>query len=1090
MNAGRAPLAAFSLLVGLVPAGASADQVRVFEASETIPTYEEGLPDVNPPFDLFASGRFNYPYTIRENLTDRRSERAWRTLNLENEYLRVSVLPDLGGRLWRCIDKSNGAQMFYANPTLKFAQVAYRGAWATFGIEFNFPVSHNWVTSSPVDFATQRHPDGSASIVVGNVDLVYGMQWRVELTLRPGRATLEQTTTLYNRNDQRHRFYWWTNAAVEAWDDSQLIYPMPFTASHGFTEVDTWPVDQAGVDLTRPGNHMQGPVSLFSHGSREPFMGVYHPRTRAGVAHFAPFAELPAKKVWSWGADADGRDWRKALSDNDSAEVEIQAGLFRNQETYAFLAPQESVLFHEYWMPVREIGGFVRANSEAVLNVERAKGSEGAEGLVVGLNVTQALEAGRIRVKDGERVLAEEALSLTPGGVFQKTFAGLPRAERYTVEVLDRDDRVLVTHTEGRYDWVAASEVKVGPQQAYRFPPAELRSEGDVIAFGDKQERDGKLLLAYDTYQDGLRRYPASFGLEKAAGRLAVQLKRYEEAVAHLSRAAERVSNDAEVHYALGCAHQAVGESRKARMDWERALHDRAVRPPALLQIARLLAREADSAGSLARVQEALREDPHMVRAGSFEVILLRRLGRTQEARKRLARWQAEDPTSSTLRNEATRLGADEPALWSHLAGDPQRVLEVALDYMELAAWDDALALLAREYPEGAVVHRELGMPLPQRHPEVVYYRAYCKEKLGMAARADFAVASSLPTTYVFPQRAESLPVLRRALEVNPDDATAHFLVGSLYLSGGLADRAVREWQEARRLQPTIPVLHRNLGLTLLHALQQPERALEVLSEGTRMDPGNVEVYRALDQVLGLLGRPAEERVQALQAYPQPQKLPGSLVFKLALALVEAGRIQQAEALFPGRFFAREEFGTNVRQIYVEVQVQKALGQAGAKECTGARETVAGLGREVPGLAFTKDGLEVFVDAPRTQFLIGEVLERCGDPAGARTCWEKASRAADAYPQPNVAYAYRAAERLGQADAVKPRVEAALQAWTNRLAVGTGYPGPNACGQGLMLQALGREEESRAKLRETLLLPDKLMSHYLSRDALAEARGH
>ncbi len=1074
----------------LFVAGASADEVRVFETSETIPTYEEGLPDVNPPFDLFASGRFNYPYTIRENLTDRRSERVWRTLNLENEYLRVSVLPDLGGRLWRCVDKSNGASMFYANPTLKFAQVAYRGAWATFGIEFNFPVSHNWVTSSPVDFATQRHPDGSASIVLGNVDLVYGMQWRVELTIRPGRATLEQTTTLYNRSDQRHRFYWWTNAAVEAWDDSQLIYPMPFTASHGFTEVDTWPVNQAGVDLSRPGNHMQGPVSLFSHGSREPFMGVYHPKTRAGVAHFAPPAELPAKKVWSWGADADGRDWRKALSDNDSAEVEIQAGLFRNQETYAFLAPQENVLFHEYWMPVREIGGFVRANPEAVLNVERARAPQDVEGLVVGLNVTRALEGGRIRVKDGERVLAEEALTLTPAGTFQKSFVRLPRAERYTVEVLDRDSRVVVTHTEGRYDWVAASEVKLGPQQAYRFPAADARSEGDVVAFGDKQEREGKLLLAYDTYQDGLRRYSASFGLEKAAGRLAVSLKRYDEAVAHLTRAVERVSNDAEVHYALGCAHKALGESREARTEWERALHDRAVRPAALLQIARLLARDGDLSGSLTRVQESLREDPHMVRAGSFEVILLRRLGRMQEGRQSLAHWQAEDPTSSTLRNEATRMGADDAALWSHLAGDPQRVLEVALDYMELAAWDDAVALLARDYPEGPAVHGELGMPSPQRHPEVVYYRGYCKEKLGLAAQEDFAAASSLPAAYVFPQRAESLPILRRALEINASDATAHFLLGSLYLSGGLAELAVQEWQEARRLRPGIPVLHRNLGLTLLHALRQPEQALEVLYEGTRMDPGNVEVYRALDQVLGLLGRSPAERVQALQAYPEPQKLPGSLVFKLALALLEAGRIEEAEALFAGRFFAREEFGTNVRQIYVEVQVHKAQAQATRKDCRAARATIAGLGREAAGLGFTKDGLEVFVEAPRTQFLIGEILERCGDNTGARARWEQASRAADAYPQPNLAYAYRAAERLDQAEAVKPRVEAALQGWTSRLAVGTGYPGPNASGQGLMLQALGREEEARAKLREALLLPDKLMSHYLSRAALAEARGH
>ena len=387
---------------------------------------------MNPPFDLFATGRFNYPYTLRENLTERRADRTWRTLDLENEHLQASVLPDLGGRLWRCVDKANGAQMFYANPSLKFANVAYRGAWATFGIEFNFPVSHNWVTSSPVDYATRRNADGSATIVVGNVDLVYGMQWRVELTLRPGRAVLEQATTLYNRSDLRHRFYWWTNAAVEAWDDSEIVYPMAFTASHGFTEVDTWPVNRKGVDLSRPGNHLQGPVSLFSHGDREPFMGVYHPRTRAGVVHYAEPALLPAKKVWSWGADADGRDWRKALSDNDSAEVEVQAGLFRNQETYGLLEPQEVVRFREEWQPVREIGGFVRATAEAVLNLKRRRTAKGGDELVVGLNVAREVKGGRIRIGIGERVVAEDAFDLTPTGSLEKVFAKLPAAPRYT----------------------------------------------------------------------------------------------------------------------------------------------------------------------------------------------------------------------------------------------------------------------------------------------------------------------------------------------------------------------------------------------------------------------------------------------------------------------------------------------------------------------------------------------------------------------------------------------------------------------------------------------------------------------------------
>jgi hypothetical protein len=259
------------------PAGAAS--VRVWQDTMVIPTSEEGLPDPNPPFDVFTRNKsFNYPYTLRHNLVDRRVAKTWRTLNLENEYLKCTVLPDLGGHLYTCIDKINGQSMFYANPSIKFARIAYRGMWAALGVEFNFPVSHNWMTVSPVDFATMRGEDGSASVWVGNIDRPYGMQWRVELTLRPGRAYLEQKTTLYNRSNTRHRFYWWTNAGVQVWDDSRIIYPMEFTAAHGFADIDTWPVNEAGVDQSVVGNHKFGPVSRFSYGSREPYMAVYHPR--------------------------------------------------------------------------------------------------------------------------------------------------------------------------------------------------------------------------------------------------------------------------------------------------------------------------------------------------------------------------------------------------------------------------------------------------------------------------------------------------------------------------------------------------------------------------------------------------------------------------------------------------------------------------------------------------------------------------------------------------------------------------------------------------------------------------------------------
>ena len=382
-----------NVFVVLTLATLSRAQVRVWEGTLVLPTYEEGMPDPNPPFDQFTNNKFNYPYVLRENLTSRRVNHDWRAIYLENEYLKCSVLPDIGGHLYTCVDKISGQSMFYANTSIKKAAVGYRGAWAAFGIEFNFPVSHNWVSMSPVDFAFHKNADGSASVIVGNVDRVYGMEWTVELMLRPKSTLLEERVTLSNRSDVRHRFYWWNNAGARVSDDSQIVYPMHFAASHGFTEVVRWPVDEDGHDLSVIRNHVHGAVSLFAHGSREGFMGVWHPATRTGTVHFAQYEDLPAKKIWSWGVDEEGMDWRKALSDDDSGYVEIQAGLFRNQETYAFLAPRQSIHFSEYWMPVREIGGISRANLSGVLSLARH-----GNALVVGFNANRALSKATVSI--------------------------------------------------------------------------------------------------------------------------------------------------------------------------------------------------------------------------------------------------------------------------------------------------------------------------------------------------------------------------------------------------------------------------------------------------------------------------------------------------------------------------------------------------------------------------------------------------------------------------------------------------------------------------------------------------------------------
>ena len=499
---------------------------------------------------------------------------------------------------------------------------------------------------------------------------------------------------------------------------------------------------------------------------------------------------MPGKKIWSWGWDDEGKDWRRALSDDQSAYLEVQAGLFRNQETYAFLEPHQLLRFRETYQPVRKIGGYSRANDEGVVHVRRGEGNA----LRVGLNVTRAVRGGRVVVRDGDDDRPRGALTLEPSGAFDRAYADLVAAGPYTVEVRDGSGRVLLAHTEGRYDLVPKAEVKTGPQPAHVFPPPEKRSEGDWVELGRHQELNGKLLEAHDVYAAALAAFPDSPELQRAAGRLLVGLKRHGEAVAPLSKAVSRKSNDAEALYYLGLAQAALGETQKARFAWGQAATLPAWRAASLLQLGRLTAREgsglesAHSSGAcleaehaasechnsrpdplqgLRLVQQAIAESPEMIRAGGMEVALLRRTGQAEEARARLAHWQSVDPPSSFLRHEAVLLGAADEALWAHLAADPERVLELAVDYMALGLWDDAHALLARRYPAAGVV-AEPGMVLPQDYPLVAYYRGYCAEKAGRSGREDFALASRQSTRYVFPNRPESLAVLRRAVEVEP----------------------------------------------------------------------------------------------------------------------------------------------------------------------------------------------------------------------------------------------------------------------------------------------------------------------------------
>jgi len=1022
-------------------------QVRVWQDTLTLPTYEEGAPDPNPPFDAFSTGRFNYPYTLRQNLTDKPVPHAWRAVYLENEYLKCSVLPDIGGHLYTCLDKISGQSMFYANPSIKKANIGYRGAWAAFGIEFNFPVSHNWVSMSPVQFSFAGHADGSAAVWVGNIDRVYGMEWLVELRLRPGSTVLEEHVTLNNRSDVRHRFYWWNNAGIEVKDDSRIYYPMRFTASHGFTDVDTWPVDSTGKDLSLIRNQTDGPVSRFVHGSRESFMGVWRPDANSGTVHYADYAELPAKKIWSWGVDADGLDWRRALSDNNSAYVEVQAGLFRNQETYAFLEPRQTIRFSEYWMPARGIGGIVRANLAGVLNLTRRDGA-----LVAGFNANRKISPASIQILQGARALAEEKATLTPEHTWTREIRNIG-PEKCTFELRDAGGALLLRHTEGEYDWTPAAEIQTGPQPH----PAE----DDWLKRGADQELQGELLVALRSYQEGLQHSPGDFALSVAAGRVCAGLQRYAEAIRYLEPAAARATWDPEIAYYLGLAYDGTGDQAKGRLAYETAARMPSWRAAASLKLGELLARDGERDGAL-KFLHAAKSD---LRAAEETVALERTLGRPSET--------PEQPSPFLQWETGPH---NDPTLLRFLAADPARVLEIAAEYMRLGLYRPALDLLARDFPPVPADETEPGAVLPQQHPLVAYYRGYCRAKLGESAAPDYVAAQKLSTLYVFPSRAEDLDVLHAAVQANPDDMTARYLLGTQYFARGRIDDALAEWNAARSAQVPIPVLHADIGQALLRDKHDSSGALLAFREGLAVDPLNRKLYEGVDEALSLMGHPARELAASLERYPDLPHMPAELVYALALARAEALEFNRAIALFHDRFFPREEGGTNVRQVWVEVNILQALSEAAAGQCNDAIHAVETLSGVFAGLPFTEDGLRPFVDAPRTQYLIGQVETRCGHAPQAAERWR---RVAAATGIAELVWAWRAAQKLDGYN---------NQEWTKRLeaALDQADSGPPYTA-GMLEAALGKQAAARAHFRQTLLVPDRMMAHHLSRMAMAGA---
>lgn len=1029
---------------------AQTESVRVWQDTITLPTYREGPPGAVPPFDQLEGARV-YPYPMRMNFTAEKHDAPWRALHIENQYLHCMVLPDLGGHLYTCRDKLSGTDVFYANTAIKKDNVASRGAWVAGGIETSFPVAHSLVTVSPVHFATTSNDDGSGTIFVAAVDRVSGMEWRVAYTLRPGSALLQQRVWLYNPGAVRRPYQWWTNAAIRLPDRGlQFIYPMRVTAPHGAGVLDTWPVDAARVDRTRTANYA-GQLGLFGYGSREPFFAEYNPQSRTGVAHWADPLEVPGKKLWVWGT-AD-QSYRETLSDDHSGYVEIQAGLMTTQDMMAFLEPQQSRSFTELWIPSRNTGGITRATPAAVLFLDRRPQAAGGVTAVIDLNVTSLLPHAHLTVTMSGRTVYQQDADLDPATAFHAETPATDPAGKFHFELRDAAGQVLLAHQEDTYDAVSPAEVKIGKPL-----PASVGGggpEGDSPAGAEQDELARLIDSAAGKYGAALKALPRSPVVRKAAGRFFAGLQRFAEAAEILAPLQSENPSDAETAYYLGVARSELGDDAAARPLWESIVTDPRFGLAAQDRLACALARAGQREAAAGMLHAIAALGPG--RAAGLEVALLRRMGRASDAQAALRKALAADPTDSLLRVEAVLLGREDPAIWAHLAADPEWVLDVADQYLDAGLYQDAVALLERTYPAAGELQTEPGAVLPQDYPLIAYYRGYARQRLGQSPAEDFRQASAQSTRNVNPYRASSWPVLRAALEQNPADGAAHYLLGCLLFNSRMTDRALAEWNLAKPAAGRIPGYYETVARVLSTVKKDDKLAEKLVEEGIKAQPADADLAPLLAAIRG--------GSTAGAATPTPHVSFGSPgeAADYALTMLAERAQSAAEAVFREKNFPQDKQPLEVRQAYVELWLRGLLAAAGPGKFDAVSAAIDDFAPEDRGLPFTFHGFGDLTKQLRIQFYFGLAESLCGDSKAAVRRWTRIAKAKAAGDSADFAFPLVAASRVDPGGS-KRAIEAALESL--RAGGGPADKGLRLYAEGMLLRAAGREEEAAARFRE------------------------
>jgi len=925
------------------PAPAKAG-VRIWEEPITLPSYRLRPADLNPMFYTGASyqgaQKRVYPYPLLDGITGIGEEDTFKAVYLENEYVRLSVLPEIGGRLFSAVDKTNNYDFFYRQHVIKPALIGMLGAWISGGVEWCVFHHHRNTTHMSVDYTLQDNPDGSKTLWFGETERRHRMRWIIGITLYPDKSYIEATVKMFNRTALPHSILYWANVAVHANDDYQVIFPpsVQIATYHAKNAFAHWPIargryrgrDYTGVDLSWWKNHPTS-NSFFAWDLQEDFMGGYDHGQDAGVVHIGNHHVVCGAKLWEWGP---GNIWdTKVLTDSDGPYAELMVGAFSdNQPDYSWIKPYEVKTFKQYWYPIREIGGVEKANLDAAVNLELRQ-----DGVAkVGFNATSEFKNVRIVLSAHGKTLLEQRADISPVQAYIKEVQ-TPEGTRETdlkASLLASDGRVLVSYQPQKRDEVTnlPDVVKAPPA------PKDIERIEELYLTGLRLEQIHKPSVEpLDYYQEALRRDPNDSRTNTIVGIHYNKRGMYERAEEHLRRAVGRISaeytrpGNAEPYYHLGLALKGQDRCDEAYDAFYRATWDYAFHSAGYFQLATLSCRKDDLGTALEQIGHSLATNTLNAKGRNVKAAILRKLGRPKEPMEITREVLSSDPLDFLAMNELylSRSGAGARRtlrrLQEAMRGEAQSYLELAADYMDCGFGDEAIDVLTRamksEAPAGS-------------YPMVYYYLGYLHQEKGQGRQAAkyYERASKMSTDYCFPFRLESVTVLRAAIKTNPADAQAHYYLGNL-LYDIQPDEAIRLWEKSASLDDSLAIVHRNLGWGYARHKNDTGQAIVRYENAIACNRQDATYYLELDNLYERSNTTPAKRLKVLEDNHDVISERKPLLIREIALLVQAGKYDRAiDLLANNQFFVSEGGGRELRDAYVDAHLLRGLRYASERQ--------------------------------------------------------------------------------------------------------------------------------------------------------------